>query len=314
MLGVVLAIPSGCSLLAQDNAAGKSDVPSSMSAPADLGTKLRTDVDLVLMNVTVLDSSQKVLTGLRKEDFQILDNHKQQQIRYFSTEDVPISLTIVLDASGSMEARLPKAIQAAVRLFELASPRDDCRLTIVRGTPGQYISPEDLDDVHRLLDTLKSKGYTALWDSMYMAARDLEKRAQYPKKAMVVISDGGDNRSRYTEKELRKLLEETDVQLHVVGLYNPYSRIPEERAGPVSLDKLTKVTGGRMYTAMNREDLVSAVEKINKELRSQYVLGYVPDSLGRKGGWRKVKVTVRGAAGRPKVHVDARGSYYVPGD
>ena len=133
-----------------------------------------------------------------------------------------------------------------------------------------------------MLDTLKSKGYTALWDSMYVAAGDIEKRAQYSKKAMVVISDGGDNRSRYTEKELRKLLEETDVQLYVIGLYNPFSRIPEERLGPVSLDELAKVTGGRMYTAMNREDLVPAVEKINQELRSQYVLGYVPDSLGRK--------------------------------
>ena len=107
-----------------------------MSAPANLGTKLRTDVELVLMNVTVLDSAQKVMTGLRKEDFQILDNQKEQQIQYFSTEDVPISLTIVLDASGSMEAKLPKAIEAAVRLFELASPRDDCRMMIVRRHSG----------------------------------------------------------------------------------------------------------------------------------------------------------------------------------
>ena len=94
----------------------------SMAAPANLGTKLRADVDLVLVNVTVLDSGQKALTGLRKEDFQILDNEKEQQIRYFSSEDVPISLTIVLDASGSMEAKLPEAIQATTRLFELASP------------------------------------------------------------------------------------------------------------------------------------------------------------------------------------------------
>ena len=314
LLGIILAIPGFCSLLAQDNVAGRSDVASSMSAPADLGTRLRADVRLVLMNVTVLDSAQKVMTGLQREDFQIIDNQKEQQIRYFSTEDVPISLTIVLDASGSMKAKLPRAIESAMRLFELASPHDDCRLMIVRGTPGQYISPEDLDDVHRVLDTLKSKGYTALWDSMYVAARDIEERAQYPRKAMVVISDGGDNRSRYTEKELRRLLEETDVQLYVVGLYNPFSRIPEERSGPLALDELAKVTGGRMYTAMNREDMVSAVEKINKELRSQYVLGYVPDLRGRKGEWRKVKITVRGAAGRPKVHVDARRSYYVPGD
>ena len=132
LLGVVLAIPNFCPLLAQDNAEHRSDVPPSMSAPANLGTKLRTDVDLVLMNVTVLDSAQKVLTGLGKDDFQIFDNQKEQQIRYFSTEDVPISLTIVLDASGSMEAKLPEAIQAAVRLFELASPRDDCRMMIVR--------------------------------------------------------------------------------------------------------------------------------------------------------------------------------------
>ena len=163
-----------------------------------------------------------------------------------------------------MEAKLPKAIQATMRLFELASPRDESRLMIVRGTPGKYISAENLEDALRVLNTLKSKGYTALWDSMYQAASDLEKQAQYPK-TMVVISDGADNRSRYTEKQLRKLLEEADVQLYVVGLYNPFSHVPEERSGPASLDDLAKVTGGAMFTAMNREELLSTVEKISQE-------------------------------------------------
>jgi Ca-activated chloride channel family protein len=130
---------------------------------------------------------------------------------------------------------------------------------------------------------------------------------------MVVISDGADNRSRYTEKEVRKLLEETDVRLYVVGLYNPFSRIREERSGPASLDELASVTGGRMYTAMNRDDLLSAVEKINREIRSQYVLGYIPTPLTHDGKWRKVKVTVRRAEGMPKLHVDAKRGYYVPG-
>jgi Ca-activated chloride channel family protein len=141
------------------------------------------------------------MTGLRTEDCQILDNRKEHPIRYFSTEDMPISLTMVLDASGSMEAKLPKAIQGAMCLFALASPSDDSRLMLVRDTPGNYIVLKDLADVHSVLDTLRSKEYTALWDSIYLAATDLQKRAQYSRKAMVVISDGGDNRSRYTEKE-----------------------------------------------------------------------------------------------------------------
>jgi Ca-activated chloride channel homolog len=285
-----------------------------MGHVTSLGTKLRADVDLVLVNVTVLDSAQKLFTGLRKEDFQVLDNQKEQQILYFSTEEVPISLTVVLDASGSMEAKLPKAIEAARRLFELASPNDECRLLIFRGRPGNYISIEDLDDAHLVLDTLESNGYTALWDSIYMAADDLKKRPQDTRKAMVVISDGGDNRSRYTEKELRKFLEEADVQVYVVGLYNPFSRIPEQRSGPALLDDLAKVTGGRMYTVMDDEGLLSSVERISRELRSQYVLGYKPNPLAHDGKWRKVKVTVRRAEGMPKLHVDARRSYYVPGD
>jgi Ca-activated chloride channel homolog len=266
------------------------------------------------VNVAVLDSAQRVLTGLRKEDFQVLDNQKEQQIRYFSTEDAPVSLTVVLDASGSMEAKLPKAIEAASRLFELASPGDECRLLIVRGTPGIYKSMEDIDDVHRVLDALESRGYTALWDSMYFAASDLQKRAKYSRKAMVVISDGGDNRSRYTENELRNFLQEAYVQVYVVGLYNPFSRVPEERAGPASLDDLAHVTGGRMYTALDREDLLSAVESINQEIRSQYVIGYLPNPLDHHGKWRKLKITVRRSAGMPRLHVDARRGYYVPGD
>jgi Ca-activated chloride channel family protein len=314
LLGAVLAILGYCPLLAQNDTAEWSHIPHSLGESTNPGTKLRKDVDLVLVNVTVLDSAQRVLTGLRKEDFHILDNQKKQWIRYFSTEDVPISLTVVLDASGSMETKLPKAIEAASRLLELASPSDECRLLIVRGTPGNYISLEDLDDAHRVLDTLQSKGYTALWDSIYLAANDLEKHAQYPRKAMVVISDGGDNRSRYTEKELQKLLVETDVQVYVIGLYNPFSRLPEERSGPTSLDELAKITGGHMYTAMDRENLITSVENINWELRSQYVLGYMPDPLQHDGRWRKLRVTVRRAAGMPKLHVYARKGYYAPGD
>jgi Ca-activated chloride channel homolog len=134
-----------CPLQAQSGNGEISLVPPAMSAPTKEAIRLRTDVDLVLVNVSVLDSAQKVLTGLRKDDFHILENQKEQQIRYFSTEDVPISMTVVLDASGSMETKLPKALDAARRLFELASTADECRLLIVRGTPGTYISIDDLD-------------------------------------------------------------------------------------------------------------------------------------------------------------------------
>jgi len=254
------------------------------------------------------------MTGLRKEEFQILDNRKEQPIRYFLTEDMPISLTVVLDASGSMEAKLPKAIQAAMRLFALASPNDDCWLMLARDTTGNYIVPKDLADVHSVLDPLKSKGYTALRDSIYLAANDLQKRAQYSRKAMVVISDGGDNCSRYPEEELRRLLVETDVQVYAVDLHNPFSCLSEERSGLASLEGFAKVPGGHMYTAMDRAALLSSIENINLKLRNQYVLGYMPDTLDHNGKWRKVKITVRRAAGMPKLHVTARRSYYVPVD
>jgi Ca-activated chloride channel family protein len=312
LIGVVLTIAGCGSLQAQNSGGGAGRVPPSMSAPTTEVTRLRADVDLVLVNVAVLDSAQKVLTGLRSDDFHILENNKEQRIRYFSTEDVPISMTVVLDASGSMESKLPKALEAARRLFEQASANDECRLLIVRGVPGAYISIEDLDDVHRVLDTIESKGYTALWDSMYLAAKDLERRAQHFRKAMVVISDGGDNRSRLTEKELRKLLEETDVQVYAVGLYNPFSRLHEERRGPAALDELATVTGGHMYTAMDHAGLMSSVENINRELRIQYVLGYMPSSVEHDGKWRKLKIVVRRASDMPSLHVDARRGYYVP--
>jgi len=314
LIGTILMLDVCSPLMAQSNAGEVSLVSPSMSQPTKEVMRLRADVDLVLVDVAVLDSRQRVLTGLRKDDFQILENQKEQTIRFFSTEDQPISVTVVLDASGSMETKLPKAIAAARRLFQLASPADDCRLLIVRGAPGTFMSIDDLNDVDRVLDTIKSKGYTALWDSMYLAARELQKRAQYSRKAMVVISDGGDNRSRYTEKELHKYLEESDVQVYAVGLYNPFSRTPEERRGPASLDELANVTGGHMYTAMDRDGLIPAVENINRELRSQYLLGYVPSAVQRDSKWRKLKITVRRAPGMPELHVDARRGYYVPGD
>jgi Ca-activated chloride channel family protein len=147
---------------------------------------------------------------------------------------------------------------------------------------------------------------------MYLAAKDLEERVQYLQKAMVVISDGGDNRSRYTEKELHKYLEKTDVQVYVAGLYNPFTRIPEERRAPASLDELASVTDGHMYTAMDHNGPIASVENINRELRSQYLLGYMPSPVEHDGRWPEVESYGPKSARHPKLHVNARRGYYVP--
>jgi Ca-activated chloride channel family protein len=279
------------------------------------GAVIGVDVELALVNVTVTDPMGRMVTGLTKDHFQIFEDKNEQQITQFGAEDSPLSMAIVFDASGSMGYKMSKAREAVAQFFKTANPDDEFFLVSFNNRPDMATGfTKSLEEIQNRLTFTESKGRTALLDAIYLALNKM-KEAKNQQKALLVISDGGDNSSRYTEREIKELVRESDVQIYAIGIYEPFSsrgRTPEEMAGPGLLTEIAEQTGGRQFPVENINELPDIAEKIGIELRNQYVLGYVPINETRDGKWRRVKVEVKKIRGMPQLRPYFRDGYYAP--
>jgi Ca-activated chloride channel family protein len=276
---------------------------------------IQVDVNMVIVNVTVTDPYDRIVTGLDQVNFQVFDDKVEQKIAAFSTEDAPISVGLIFDSSGSMSDKIQKSKEAALQFFKTSNPQDEFMLINFNERPsllGGFTSKfENIED--RLL-FLKSGGKTALLDAIYLAINEM-KKATTNRKALLLISDGGDNHSRYTERDIKRAMKESDVQLYSVGVFEPLAsrgRTPEEAGGPGMLAELSEVSGGRMFSVENADELPDIAEKISIELRNQYVIGYKPSNLVRDGRWRRIKVKLNPPRGLPPLQVYSRTGYYAP--
>jgi len=273
---------------------------------------LRKDVDLVLVPVTITDPMNRLVTGLEKENFQLTDNGKPQEIRHFSSEDAPISLGVIFDVSGSMTDKIDKSRQAVVEFFRTANPQDEFFVITFSEKPELLADfTSSVEDIQSKLVYAIPKGRTALLDAIYLGMNRMRK-AHYERKALLIISDGGDNHSRYTEGEIKSMVREADVQIYGIGLFDRDFKTPEEREGPALLNDVTDVTGGRTFVIDSPSELADVATKIGIELRNQYVLGYRPTDPSRNGKWRKIKVKLIPPRGLPPLHVYAKTGYYAP--
>jgi len=278
------------------------------------GKGIKMDVDMTLVNVTVTDPYGRLVTGLEQNNFRVFEDNGEQEIVRFSSEDVPISIGVVFDMSGSMADKFEKSRLAAVQFFKTANPQDEFCLVDFNDR-AQLASPftpsvEELQD--RLMYT-SAHGQTAMFDGLYLGLSQM-KGAQNAKKALLIISDGGDNHSRYSENDIRKYLKESDVQLYAIGIFDQGEyKTPEEKEGPELLTELTEMTGGRTFRVDNLSELPDVASKISMELRNQYVLGYRPANRARDGKWRKIKVRLRPPKGLPPLQVFSRTGYFAPG-
>ena len=276
---------------------------------------IRVDTTLVLINVTVTDPLNRFVTGLEKEHFKLSEDKVEQTITQFSSEDAPLSVGLVFDCSGSMGNKLAKSRQAAAQFFKTANPEDEFFLVQFNDKPELVTGfTTNTEEIQNRLTFTQAKGRTALLDGLYMAMKQM-KKAHNPRKAVLIISDGGDNSSRYTESEIKKLVRETDVQVYGIGIYEPMAgrgRTAEELSGPGLLTELAEQTGGRQYAVENLSELPDVAAKIGIELRNQYVLGYTPTNLEKDGKYRRVKVTIQQPRGLPPLKVFFRLGYYAP--
>jgi Ca-activated chloride channel family protein len=289
--------------------------------PADLDPSLKThtkpykvEVDLVLVPVTITDPMNRLVTGLEKENFVVMDNGQRQEIRHFSSEDAPISLGVIFDMSGSMKDKIEKSREAVVDFFKTANPQDEFFMVAFNEKPVLLSDfTQSIESIQGQLVYAEPHGRTALLDSIYLAISKM-REARNQKKALLIISDGGDNHSRYTESEIRSMVKEADVQIYAIGIFSPNPGTPEEQSGPATLSSITDVTGGRTFTVDNPNELADIATKIGIELRNQYVLGYRPKTPVKDGKWRKIKVKLNPPKGLPPLTVYAKSGYYAPSE
>jgi Ca-activated chloride channel family protein len=273
---------------------------------------MKVDVDLVLVPVSITDQWGRLVTGLERENFALFEGSDAQDIKHFSNEDAPISLGVIFDISGSMQNKIEKAKEAVIEFFKTANPQDEFFLITFSDRPEMLADfTKSVEDIQGRLVYAVPKGRTSLLDAIYLGMNKM-RDAHNSKKALLVISDGGDNRSRYTEGEIKSIVKEADVQIYAIGIFDFYASSQEERLGPELLSEITEVTGGRTFTIDSPSELTDVATKIGIELRNQYVLGYRPKNPSKDGKWRKIKVKLNPPKGLPHLNVYAKTGYYAP--
>ena len=281
------------------------------SAPR--ATPLRVSVDLVLVPVTVTDALNHPQANLRRDDFKIYDGERLQQIRYFSNEDGPISVGLLLDVSKSMQDKIDTERAAVDQFFRNANPDDDYFVITFNNHP-RVLSEvtQSTNGIQTELGLVKPGGSTALLDAVYLGMSKL-RTAKYPRRALVIISDGGDNSSRYKLKEIKSIVAESDVMVYAIGIFDstPFKSF-EETMGRRWLSTMTDVTGGRTTTIQSISKLPEECALLSRELRSQYVLGYAPHDRANDGKWHKIKIVVKSPSDAEPFRSYYRKGYYTP--
>ena len=264
---------------------------------------------------SVTDRAGRYVPFLKQKDFVVYEDGIRQEIAHFSSEDAPLSIGIVFDTSGSMGAKLQKSREAVRQFLKTSNPEDEFFLVQFNDRPELSVAfTSEPEDVLSRLTFLQPKGRTALLDGVYLAMSTM-KKARNGRKAILIISDGGDNSSRYTETEVRNRVREADVQIYAIGIFEPMSgrgRTPEEMSGPGLLAEVTEQTGGRHFAVDNLAELPDVAAKIGLELRNQYVLGYNPKNPARDGKYRRVQVRLVKTTGLPPLKALFRNGYYAP--
>jgi Ca-activated chloride channel homolog len=279
------------------------------------GKMIKRDVDLALVNVTVTDPYNRLVTGLDPDNFRVYEDNVEQEIASFSEEDVPISIGVIFDLSGSMSNKIGKSRDAAIQFFKTANPQDEFFLVTFNDRAELTSNfTNNVEDLQSSLMMSPPKGRTALLDAIYLGLSEM-RGARNAKRALLIISDGGDNHSRYNESDIKRLVREADTQIYAIGIFDPLgyrNRTPEELNGPSLLSDICDMTGGRVFPVERIEDLPDIATKISMELRNQYVLGYHPSNKAHDARWRKIKVKLRPPKGLPPLSVYAKTGYYAP--
>jgi Ca-activated chloride channel family protein len=321
---LIFALLSGSGLVAglaqQTPDPGKliTPTPQTQTPPAAPGKEpgqqdtLIVNTDLVTLTVTVQDQFGRFVSGLNKSAFEVNDNNEKQEIAFFSDDDAPVSVGVVFDVSGSMSGDKISRAREALRKFVQTSHKDDQYFLIGFNSRAQLLvdNTRDGDEVVNKLTFVDPKSNTALYDATYLGVQKVT-RGAHKKKAILLISDGQDNQSRYTLSEVRRLLKESDVVVYAIGILDGTDAGSAlGMGGQAYLDELANVSGGKAFFPTSGVEMDEIFERIALELRHQYSIGYRPTNFLNNGKWRKLKVKVTPPRGMPRLFVRTREGYY----
>jgi len=297
---------------------GDAEAQRAVEAPV-----FRISVPMVLVPVTVTDYNGKTIDGLRADDFKVFDDQRSQKIVSFSSDDAPCSVGVVLDISGSMQPVLSQGKEIAHAFFQAANPDDEFQLLTVSTQPAATSGfTSDTAALEESIGLTNPGGLTALIDTVYLGLSQM-RDAQWPRRALLIVSDGKDNHSRYSQSELMRVALEADVQIYTIimdtGLEDVSTRSApyrptlitkpwdrgEERQGPEMLEELSDRTGG-LHFRIRASEAKEAVIKVGRALRDEYVIGYHPADSGTSGKWHRIRVKLNAS----ETHVHARKGYY----
>jgi Ca-activated chloride channel homolog len=274
-------------------------------------SSIRVDVNMTLVPVAVMDSWGRNVLGLDRENFRVFDGTEPRPIVSFTRSDAPVSIGLIYDCSRSMAPKFKIARQAPSKLFEHLNPDDEAFLVTVSDRPElRHGFTQQLNDLVNTLMFVNPGGSTSLLDGVYLALHEM-KKAHNPRKALIIVSDGGDNNSRYSFRELAQLAAESDTQIFSICLWQS-PQTPEEVSGPALLAKLSQASGGINFMTSDANAMEGTFAHIGVTLHNEYMLGYYPSGNAPAGKYRKIKVQVLVPAGVSKLQVFARSGYYVP--
>ncbi len=295
--------------------------PRRMEAPAP-GLReiseghLRVDASLVVIPAFATTERGGSVMGLTSQNFRLYEDGVEQSVTYFAADDAPVSIGILFDSSGSMHNKMAKSLEAVSEFLKTTNRQDELFLIDFNERPKLTVPfTTDTEEVYRTATRTKVFGRTSLYDAVHMSLLEM-KHAKYDRKALVVFSDGGDNRSRYSFGEIKSDLLESNVQLYTIGILEPEAKqqklSPEEKNGPAVLAQLSEESGGRFFPVTDMNELPSVSSSLGVELRNQYLLGYSPAELVRDGKYHKVRVDLLPPSGVTKPRVFYRKGYYSP--
>src|SRR5215510_7389141 len=267
--------------------------------------------DLVSLPVTVTDDYNRLVTGLDRQHFEIYEDKVKQEISFFSDDDAPVNLGIVFDVSGSMKGKLDRARGALKAFIETSHSDDDFFLVGFNQRANLLAEFTDGESLTNKLTLVDPKGQTALYDAAYLGIEKV-KQGRHSRNAILLISDGQDNSSRYTYGELRKLLKEAGVQIYCIGIVEMGGGAGGtlDMQGQAIMEEIAQVTGGKAFFPRSSAELEDATTRIALELRHQYSIGYNPTNVKRDGQWHKIKVSVKGPKGLSNLKVQHKEGYY----
>jgi Ca-activated chloride channel homolog len=270
--------------------------------------------DLISIRVTVMDTQGNLIQGLDKSSFTVFDNKIQQQLSLFSEEDAPTSIGILMDVSGSMSnEKIISAKEALARFIETSHPQDEYFLISFNDKPNLLLErSRNADAILDKFTYVNPAGNTAVYDATYLGIQKLL-HGRYTKRALLIISDGEDNSSRFTFKEVQRLAKESDVTIYAIGVNLNPAGIRSNNYGQTVLEKLTSITGGKAFFPQNRTKLIESLERIAIELRRQYSIAYRPTNFNSDGEWHSVKVKVTTSKHTGHLIIRSREGYYAIG-